>query len=71
MKCPITGLGCARMEVRLTDGPMLAYQCVEHGAPRYVLLSVEAWARFETDWTRAREIIAASRGDVEYGGDLR
>jgi len=71
MKCHITGLDCQRMEVRLTDGLMLAYQCVEHGAPRYVLLSVEAMARFEADWQRAREIIAASKGDPEYGGDLR
>jgi hypothetical protein len=60
-----------RTQVRLTDGPIRAYQCVEHGATRYVLLSVEAMARFEADWAEAREIIAASRGDAEYGGDGR
>ncbi len=66
MKCPISGLDCRRTEVRLTDGPILAYQCVEHDATRYVLLSVEAMARFEADWAEARAIIAASKSDDEY-----
>jgi hypothetical protein len=66
MKCPLSGLDCQRAQVRLTDGPMLAYQCVEHGALRYILLSPEAMARFEADWAEAREIIAASKSDDEY-----
>lgn len=66
MKCPLSGLDCLRTEVRLTDGPILAYQCVEHGALRYVLLSAEAMARFEADWAEARDLIAAARGDAEY-----
>jgi hypothetical protein len=67
MRCPLSGLECQRADVKLVDGPVMAYQCVEHGGLRYVLLAPEAMARFDAAWQQVREIIAAQRGDERYG----
>lgn len=71
MKCPIARYECRRVEVKLTDGPVAAFQCIEQGGVRYMLLTPDAWARFEADWALARAIIAAQRGDSEMGGEGR
>lgn len=52
MKCPIARYECRRVEVKLTDGPVAAFQCIEQGGVRYMLLTPDAWARFEADWAR-------------------